>query len=581
MVALQSGYSLAYVTCAMVPSSVLGSTPNDHAVSLKGSRHVPTAIKRLVADMCTVISFSASVSNAIDVVEDLESFQDVIWSKDIIKHRAKLKRQRALIERRLRAARAKKKPAQNLVLPFKKENSRTKRHGQKYPRVISPSVKSRTENLKTFVKFDKKPPRSHDAARGGTDKQPRKPRPSSANCRRKIREAAIWRHVPQPIQVPVRPSTATSRKKSRVKSSSSNRRRKGSKDDSTFADVLKGKRAENARENVSPGLKTIKALNRKGTKTDRKPGVECTDGLSSVNAPKNSPISGRRPVSARAQTAPILHEDDRSHGTIPSEETAKHSGINTVEGQKIPDSRTLPREIFCGATLLRQSETGVGGRKIAFQTVAILEGNDEELDDRLNEYSVNSSTFSPVAAKKTPLFRRRINRSSVDDQMLDQSGDSSTMRDASGQSPWGTPKEGSKLVRPKSQSSTRRRRNPGLPGWNGPAGSSLHRRSVKDAKKQTYNFLPPSLARPFLKYAYNTRGGEPSFYKGNVRRKRSKKSQKMKQSSQNWHVETDFLLKRIEELHRKQHSTLKFEHGGRRGSYRESLRKKESSKKEN
>ena len=59
----------------------------------------------------------------------------------------------------------------------------------------------------------------------------------------------------------MRPSTATSRKKSRVKSSSSNRRRKGSKDDSTFADVLKGKRAENARENVSPGLKTIKALN--------------------------------------------------------------------------------------------------------------------------------------------------------------------------------------------------------------------------------------------------------------------------------------------------------------------------------
>ena len=59
----------------------------------------------------------------------------------------------------------------------------------------------------------------------------------------------------------MRPSTATSRKTSRVKSSSSNRRRKGSKDDSTFADVLKGKRAENARENVSPGLKTIKALN--------------------------------------------------------------------------------------------------------------------------------------------------------------------------------------------------------------------------------------------------------------------------------------------------------------------------------
>merc|ERR1711871_363550 len=125
----------------------------------------------------------------------------------------------------------------------------------------------------------------------------------------------------------------------------------------------------------------------------------------------------------------------------------------------------------------------------------------------------------------------------------------------------------------------------GLPGWNGPAGSSLKRNSSYASKAEAFSFAKPnlqlqlvsgsrSIRHSYMDATYKSidspinisgRRGSTKSNKSKSARKKSQQRERAQTPMERWQSETETIIKRLNQIRIQQGHTLRIEQESKKG----------------
>ena len=512
---------------ARTTSSVKSTTRSSKKIA------VPDAVKLLMNDMLVVASFSCAVSSSQELLSDLERTQLDTWDKEIKRRRDKCRLQRESARSRVRALHAARKRRE------KQHRLRKLAHGARPVLAVG----------------------------GGENEQgiAKSPVTTGIILKRRDagtlvkREAAVWRHVPQPGCIPRRPASASRRRTSR-----------DSRRNSLKYKLTRRKRPSSAVQ--GPLMSPVNTLvgGRKGIQID-------TNALNS---------------SATSVTAPTQTTKEESTTLVQLDSPDSHSGVQGNSAEcGVSGGQGSSHNLFGNSGQEHEFGTMRGSREADHISNVDAWSGEAESDTqgcyqvhgthRILKSNIDDSFLAHQATIEIPLGEQdEATQASPVNIFLDPSH---SLRQKSIASPPQLkfkrnkvePKQlhvaGSGAIvamarrSKKPPSNYMKQASPGLPGWIGPAGSSLCRHNGTSSKSE-FSFCAPNLSVPLLSRS-NTRG-----YRQSSKSKADKYTEKLKRklsAAEAWQAETEFLLKRVDEIRLKQGLTLKLEQDVRKGKDRD------------